>query len=125
MDDTNKQSQKLQSNEEVIEELTRDLESSCLNSDKNTAQNITSNLDTNNTNVIADSWDITGKEHDGSNSNNAQSTDALEDVDEELLRDREINLTEAEKEVCIVKYFCIIVEHVMMHSLAVFIGIKR
>ncbi|XP_032675597.1 tetratricopeptide repeat protein 1 [Odontomachus brunneus] len=98
MGDTNKHSQKLQSNEEVIKEITKDLENSCLNSDKNTAENITSNLDTNNTNVTADSWDITDKEHDGSNSNNTQNTDVLEDVDEELLKDREINLTETEKE---------------------------
>ncbi|XP_014488516.1 PREDICTED: tetratricopeptide repeat protein 1 [Dinoponera quadriceps] len=97
MDDTEEQSQKLQSNEEVIEELTRDLESSCIEADKNSVQNFTSDADTNNSNVTSDSWDVINKEHNGNNSNNAQSTDFLEDIDEELLKDREVDLTEAEK----------------------------
>lgn len=109
MDDTDKQSQKLQSNEEVIEELTRDLENSCIEGDESLAQNITSDVETNNKNLTDDLWDIIDKEHDGNIS--VQNTDLLEDTDEEL-KDREINLTEVEKKVCILEYFCIAVVHV-------------
>lgn len=120
MDDMDKQPQKLQSNEEVIEELTRDLKSSYSNVNKDTAQNITSDIGVNR-NITADSWDVIDKEHEESDSNDAQSTDFLEDIDEELLKDREINLTEAEKEVYIVKYLYIIVKcYIMLHPLSYF-----
>lgn len=125
MDHTDKESQRLQSNEEVIEELTRDLESSCVKADESLAQNVTSDLCINNRNVTGDSWDIIDKEDDRSNSNNIQNIN-LEDVDEEFLKDREINLSEEEKKVHILKHFSIIVMHVIiLHFLFISAGTKR
>ncbi|XP_029157109.1 tetratricopeptide repeat protein 1 [Nylanderia fulva] len=79
---------RLQSNEEVIEELTRDLESSCINANESTKSR----------NVESDSWDILDKEHNEGEDDDAQNTDPSEDVDEDLLKDRDLLLTEAEQE---------------------------
>lgn len=85
-------------NAEVIEELTKDLENSCIKVDEDSMVNVSSDMNMETTNV-ADKWDIVDAQRTNNESNNAQNTDLLEDVDEELLKDREINLTEAEKEV--------------------------
>lgn len=97
MDDTSNKSQKLQSNEEVIEELTKDLESSCIRVDENST-NVPSKTDMKSRDLAGDSWDITDKEHNEDNEDNAQSTDFAEDIEEEL-KDRDLLLTESEKEV--------------------------
>lgn len=77
-------SQRLQSNEEVIEELTRDLESSCVRADGDAKSK-------------GDPWDVVDKE---GGDESAQNTDVpTEDVDEELLKDRDLLLTESEQEV--------------------------
>lgn len=80
---------RLQSNEEVIEELTRDLESSCIKENESTKSR----------NVEDDSWNILDKEHNEDEDNDAQNIDPSEDVDEELLKDRDLLLTEADQEV--------------------------
>lgn len=95
MDDTSKKSQKLQSNEEVIEELTKDLESSCIKVDENSSDDVLSKTDANSRDPTGDSWNVTDEEH---NEDNAQSTDFVEDIEEEL-KDRDLLLTESEKEV--------------------------
>jgi len=83
-------SQRLQSNEEVIEELVRDLESSCIRVDDSSDANAQAK---------GDSWDVVNKECNEDSNDNAQSIE--EDVDEELLKDRDLLLTESEQEVCL------------------------
>lgn len=109
-------SRKLQSNEEVIEELTRDLESSCIRVDENSTENIPSDANTKTRDIKDGSWDVIDAEQNESNNDSAQNTDLLEDVDEELLKDREVNLTEAEKEVSnfsMFEYLCYLVLFLM------------
>lgn len=96
MASANDRSQRLQSNEEVIEELTRDLESSCVRADSDRPSDA-------NARSKDDSWDIVDKECDESGDDNAHIYDTnvpSEDVDEELLKDRDLLLTESEQEVC-------------------------
>lgn len=91
MDNASDKCERLQSNEEVIEELTRDLESSCIKVDESTRSK----------NIASDSWDILDKKNNESNDNNddnAQSTDLSEDALEDLLKERDLSLTEPEKE---------------------------
>lgn len=90
---TSNKSQRLQSNEEVIEELTKDLENSCIRADgdgSSTARSNDARLD-------GDSWDVNKERNE--DSDNAQDTEPSEDVDEELLKDRDLLLTESEQEV--------------------------
>jgi len=82
-------SQRLQSNEEVIEELTKDLESSCIRVD---------NSSDTNARAKGDPWDIVNKECKEDSNDNVQNIE--EDVNEELLKDRDLLLTESEQEVC-------------------------
>jgi len=96
MASANDKSQRFQSNEEVIEELTKDLESSCIRADDSSDANARSK----NT-IGGDSWDVMDKECNKDSNDNAQDTE--KDVDEELLKDRDLLLTESEQEVC----FCI------------------
>lgn len=96
MDNTNDKSQKLQSNEEVIEELTKDLESSCIRVNENSTESTSSNTDAETRNTTSDSWDVIDQENSKISEDNAQDTEIL---DEESLKDRDVNLTEAEKEV--------------------------
>lgn len=86
MDNESEKSKKLQSNEEVIEELTRDLTSSCIKVDESTESKSTA----------GDSWDIVDKEQDN---DNAQNTDLSDEAIEDLLKDRDLLLSEAEQEV--------------------------
>lgn len=83
---SDKSQPRLQSNEEVIEELTRDLESSCVRADD--AADARSKGD--------NSWDVVDKECNEDGNDNARSTE--EDVDEVLLKDRDLLLTESEQE---------------------------
>ncbi|KAG5317636.1 TTC1 protein, partial [Pseudoatta argentina] len=80
-------SQRLQSNEEVIEELTKYLESSCIRVDDSSDANARAK---------GDSWDVVDKECNEDSNDNAQNIE--EDVDEELLKDRDLLLTESEQE---------------------------
>lgn len=89
MDNASDKSEKLQSNEEVIEELTRGLESSFIKMDESTKSG----------NIAGDSWDIVDEEPNEGNDDNAQNTDLSEDAIEDLLKDRDLLLTEAEQEV--------------------------
>lgn len=102
MDNATDKSERLQSNEEVIEELTRDLENSCIKPNESTKSR----------NVADDSWDA-DKEHNEGNNDNAQSTDPSEDVDEDFLKDRDLLLTEAEQEV----YVCGVSIELLLHEL--------
>lgn len=95
MASANDTSRRLQSNEEVIEELTRDLESSSVRVDDNCSSD--KNARSKDT-IEGDSWDVMDEERN--EDGNAQNTDVpLEDVDEELLKDRDLLLTESEQEV--------------------------
>lgn len=86
MASANDGSRRLQSNEEVIEELTRDLESSCVRADGDVKSK-------------GDPWDVVDKERKEGGDDNAQNTDVpSEDVDEVLLKDRDLLLTESEQE---------------------------
>lgn len=93
MASSNDSAQRVQSNEEVIEELTRDLEGSCVREDRPSDKKARSK-------DAGDSWDVVDEERDGSNDDNAQDTDQpAEDVDEVLLKDRDLLLSESELEV--------------------------
>ncbi|XP_033332746.2 tetratricopeptide repeat domain 1 [Megalopta genalis] len=97
----------LKSNEEIIEELTKDLESSCLQADENctsteptSAKSDASNGDAP-TEVGAHVEETNVKNEDSckSQAQPSESADSpIDFVDEELLKDREIGLTEDEKE---------------------------
>lgn len=95
-----KQLYNMQTNEEIIEELTKDLKSSCMDedgakSDKKENSESMSNKD--------DPWENIGKDPDEEKKNG--EVDTAQDVidedfsDEEELKDRDLNLTEDEKEV--------------------------
>ncbi|XP_076625056.1 tetratricopeptide repeat domain 1 [Colletes latitarsis] len=93
----------LKTNEEIIEELTKDLESSCSREDKNTVSN-DNNAKSNvkRSNLSNDFCEQVG-ENSYTDTNpktqNAEKTDLPSDfVDEELLKDRELGLSESEKE---------------------------
>ncbi|KYM96268.1 PREDICTED: tetratricopeptide repeat protein 1 [Cyphomyrmex costatus] len=86
MASSNNKSQRL-SNEEVIEELTKDLESSCIRVDDSSDANARAK---------DDQWDVVDKECNEDSNDNAQNIE--EDVDEELLKDRDLLLTESEQE---------------------------
>ncbi|KAL6262628.1 hypothetical protein P5V15_005421 [Pogonomyrmex californicus] len=95
MTSTNDKSQ-IQSNEEVIGELTRDLESSCIRENGDQRVDGASDADARSRGVLEnDSWDVVDKED---NDDQAQNTDLVEDVDEDLLKDRDLLLTESEQE---------------------------
>lgn len=81
----------LQSNEEVIEELTRDLENSCVKADEGTESK----------NAANDSWDIADKEQDN---DSVQNADPSDDAIEDLLKDRDLSLSETEQEVRLLFY---------------------
>lgn len=94
-----KQLYNMQTNEEIIEELTKDLKSSCMDedgakSDKKENSESMSNKD--------DPWENIGKDPDEEKKNG--EVDTAQDVidedfsDEEELKDRDLNLTEDEKE---------------------------
>ena len=93
----------LQTNEEIIEELTKDLETSCLNGKdgKSKEKVVMENCSDND-----EPWENAGKEPDEEYETAEESKTPENDIDqdssdEELLKDRDSNLTEAEKEVSI------------------------
>ncbi|XP_043250402.1 tetratricopeptide repeat protein 1 [Colletes gigas] len=93
----------LKTNEEIIEELTKDLESSCNREDENSVSN-DNNAKSNvkRSNLSNDFCEQVG-ENSYTDTNpktqNAEKTDLPSDfVDEELLKDRELGLSESEKE---------------------------
>lgn len=95
MASTNDTLRTLQSNEEIIEELTKDLESSCVDDRVGFRVDDSSDKDTT---EGRDQWDIVDEERN--EDSKAQNTDVpLEDVDEDLLKDRDLLLTESEQEV--------------------------
>jgi hypothetical protein len=85
MNNAGDSAQRLQSNDEVIEELTTDLKSSCIQ-------------DENVNRKGSNSWDITDSEQNEIN-DNARETAPADDVDEEFLKDRDLSLSEDELEV--------------------------
>jgi len=86
MNNAGDSAQRLQSNDEVIQELTTDLEGSCIrDEDVNTRNG-------------SNSWDITDSEQNEIN-DNAQETAPSDDIDEEFLKDRDLSLSEDELEV--------------------------
>lgn len=86
MDNASDGSKGLQSNEEVIEELTRDLKSSYIKVDE----------DAESKNTTDDSWDVLDKEQ---GNDSAQDAEPSDDAIEDLLKDRDLSLSEAEQEV--------------------------
>lgn len=111
MDNASEKSKKLQSNEEVIEELTRDLESSCIKVDESTESKSTA----------GDSWDIVDKDQDN---DNAQNTDLSDEAIEDLLKDRDLSLSEAEQEVRFHvphNYYLLIIIIIMLRYRVIFV----
>ncbi|GAB1860114.1 Tetratricopeptide repeat protein 1 [Camponotus japonicus] len=85
MDNASDGSKGLQSNEEVIEELTRDLKSSYIKVDEDAEAK----------NTTDDSWDVLDKEQ---GNDSAQDAEPSDDAIEDLLKDRDLSLSEAEQE---------------------------
>ncbi|TGZ50077.1 Tetratricopeptide repeat protein 1 [Temnothorax longispinosus] len=101
MASANDRSPKLQPNEEVVEELTRDLEGSCIQSDGDRAADCSSKKNARSKGTVGgNAWDIVDEERN-EDDDNAQDADSppSEDVDEVLLKDRDLLLTESEQEV--------------------------
>ncbi|XP_031832295.2 tetratricopeptide repeat domain 1 [Nomia melanderi] len=93
----------LKSNEEIIEELTKDLESSCLRVDEDcTSSNKCAESDASNDSPPKETCKHTKDNNAKCTAQNPHGPDTTEPprdfVDEELLKDREIDLTESEKE---------------------------
>ena len=93
-------SEGLKSDQEVVEELTKDLESSCIRIGESSVSN-------DNTKSRIDSCESVEPNSDDDNDINSK-TDSARDanapkdfVDEESLKDREVTLSESEKQVCI------------------------
>ncbi|KAL0105114.1 hypothetical protein PUN28_016637 [Cardiocondyla obscurior] len=96
MASANDESQKIQSNEEVIEELTKDLESSCVRTDDEQKANCSSDA-RGRSKGDGDAWDVENEEH--KKDDDSQDVDQpLDDIDEVLLKDRDLLLTESELE---------------------------
>lgn len=93
----------LSTNEEIIEELTKDLKSSTLKEDDiqpKTKAELQKGSEKN------DPWENIGKETEEENENAEGSKTPTNDIDEDLsdeehLKDRDLNLTNVEKEVSI------------------------
>lgn len=106
MDD---KSECLKTNEEIIEELTKDLENSCIKENDNyttSNDNIQESKNDNLSNVCNerikrnsddddDNWETKCK---------GDANHEKDNMDEEILKEREQNLSEEEKEVCIYLY---------------------
>ncbi|XP_024879595.1 tetratricopeptide repeat protein 1 [Temnothorax curvispinosus] len=100
MASANDRSPKLQPNEEVVEELTRDLEGSCIQADGDRAADCSSKKNARSKGTLGgNAWDIVDEERN-EDDDNAQDADSppSEDVDEVLLKDRDLLLTESEQE---------------------------
>lgn len=100
-----KKCETVKTNEEIIEELTKDLESSCIKEDEiSMAKDIQYQTSERNKNNLSEESlkDIINKDDSDSNerNDNADSKKAAGDsIDEEFLKEREKNLSVAEKEV--------------------------
>lgn len=114
MASANDESQRLQSNEEVIEELTRDLESSCVRADGDRGTDGSSDARSKGA-IDGDSWDVVDKECNEDGDDKVQITE--EDVDEVLLKDRDLLLTESELEV---RSSCFRIEYLFRNLLQLF-----
>ncbi|XP_076765303.1 tetratricopeptide repeat domain 1 [Xylocopa sonorina] len=97
-------SEDLKTNEQIIEELTKDLESSCIRIDENYSA---SNVSTAKSKAVRTSNQLdNSNEHvEISSGNEERETEdeyagdrSTEFIDEELLKDRELNLSESDKE---------------------------
>ena len=93
----------LQTNEEIIEELTKDLETSILKGDEIQAE---TKAELQKASEKSDPWENIGKEPEEENEtaegNKTPTNEIDEDLsDEEHLKDRDLNLTTVEKEVSI------------------------
>lgn len=104
-------SESLKTNEQIIEELTKDLESSCIKVDENSASKDCNAESTVNSSNLADDPCklVTDDSDDDAKHKTTDKHDVPNDfVDEELLKDREVGLSESEKEVCIlVTHICV------------------
>lgn len=81
------------SNEAIIDELTKDLETSCIRAEENDKSNQGAGLDNTESNLGS-------KDHDSDSEDKCGAKPPEKDfVDEERLKDREIDLTDEEKEV--------------------------
>lgn len=93
----------LKSNEEIIEELTKDLGSSCIRVDENSVSNDNTTSSTKRSDLsdnFCERLKASGDDDIKCETENAQDTNLPKDfVDEELLKDREVTLSESEKEV--------------------------
>ncbi|KAK2585929.1 hypothetical protein KPH14_010513 [Odynerus spinipes] len=92
----------LKSNEEIIEELTKDLESSCIKVDENTtAKEIYDESNEKNRSSLSDDAfkDVFDRvdPDDSEKSDEVQKKPSIDPVDEEFLKEREEKLSEAEK----------------------------
>lgn len=101
-------SERLKTNEEIIEELTKDLESSCIKENDNYTTSNDNIQESKNGNLSNDC-----NERIKRNSNNddnwetkckGDANHGKDNMDEEILKEREQNLSEEEKEVCIYLY---------------------
>lgn len=104
MDD---KSERLKTNEEIIEELTKDLESSCIKENDNYTTSKDDIQKSKNGNLSNDCNERIKRNSDDDNWETKCKGDAnheKDNMDEEILKEREQNLSEEEKEVCI---FCI------------------
>jgi len=90
-----------QSNHEVIEELTADLESNCIRDENVNTRNESS------------SWDVTDSEQNEIN-DNAQETTSSDDIDEEFLKDRDLSLSESELEVHFFIFIFLYLSHIIV-----------
>lgn len=93
-------SEGLKSDKEVVEELTKDLESSCIRIGESSVSN-------DNTKSRINSCEPVEPDSDDDNDINSKTESARDAnvpkdfVDEESLKDREVTLSESEKQVCI------------------------
>lgn len=86
----------LKSNKEIVDELTKDLENSCIKTDENSIpKDSNANESVEGGSLTDDPWESIGKDPDKKADDANLPTDF---VDEELLKDRELNLSEEEKE---------------------------
>lgn len=91
-------------NEEILEELMKNLKSSCVRVDEDcTSSNECAKSDANNDSLRKETCQYTKDNNAKCTTSNPHGPDTeppRDFIDEELLKDREIDLTESEKEVC-------------------------
>lgn len=87
-----KKEESLPTNEQVIDDLTKDLEGSWINEDQNAKEGSSKDDDRH--------FKVTPDPDDNETDKNEPPPQAEDYIDEERLKDREIELTDEEKEVC-------------------------